>query len=138
MPRSRNRTGPGLCLAQNWTIRTPLPRRSNDEVSANIRRSAHASERLLREAVASLQAGYPRAVQVEFDAVPPAGVGESRIVAIGQCREFLEPALAPGGRQDLDDPRRLVCRIPHGMLDVSGLERPLAGASGAHFIPDQD
>src|SRR6202035_888680 len=91
-----------------------------------------------REAVASLQAGYPRAVQVEFDAVPPAGVGESRIVAIGQCREFLEPALAPSGRQDLDDPRRLVCRIPHGVLDAPGLERPLASASGADFIPDQD
>jgi hypothetical protein len=75
---------------------------------------------------------------VEFDAVPPAGVGESCIVPVGKRRELLEPALAPGRRQDFDDPRRLVCRIPHGMLDVPGLERPLASASDAHLVPDQD
>jgi hypothetical protein len=96
---------------------------------------AHAG---LSEAVAPFQLRDPRAVQAEFDAMASAGVGESCFVLVGECREFLEPALASARRKDFDDPRWLVGRIPHGVLDVARLERPLASASGANFIADQD
>jgi hypothetical protein len=68
----------------------------------------------------------------------PAGVGESRVVLVGKRREFLEPALAAAGREYFDDPRWLVSRIPHGVLDVAWLECPLARASGADLVADQD
>jgi hypothetical protein len=94
--------------------------------------------RRLCEAVASFEPGYPRAVQVKLDAVTPAGVSESGLVIVGKRRQLLEPALAARGRQDLDDPRGLVGRIPHGVLDVPGLQCPLSGEGGAYLVSDQD
>ncbi len=94
--------------------------------------------RLLSEAVAFFEARYPGAVQVEFDAVTSACVRETGVVFVGKYREFLKPSLASARRQDFDDSRRLVCRIPHGVLYVARLEGPLASASAPNLVSHED
>src|ERR1700760_1369580 len=90
------------------------------------------------EAVTEPEPGNPRAVQPEFDAVAPAGVFEPGLVLVGDLRRVFGPAPGPGRGQDFDDPCWLVGRIPHGMLDATGLECPFTGPGGVYLVSDQD
>ena len=59
---------------------------------------------------------------------------ETVLVTRSESRYLLKPALSPSRRQDFNDAGRSQRRIPHGMCDVSWLQRPLACRYGSYFI----
>ena len=69
--------------------------------------------------------------------MPVAGVTEACLVAGGQFRYLLEPALGAGRGEHLDDPGRLGAGVPHGVQHVARFERPRAGLCLRGFFADQ-
>src|SRR5581483_6427661 len=78
--------------------------------------------RLHLEAVALAQRGHDL------------GAGGEHAAEIG---ELLEEALEAGGRDDLENPARLVSRVPEGVPLVAGLVHEIAGACDDDVVAEE-
>src|SRR3712207_1710232 len=75
---------------------------------------------------------------VDLEAISCADGHSGRRVGIGrQLDHVLEVLLEPGWRDDFEDARRLIARVPEGMPLPAGLEDQVAGLGVENFLTKQ-